>query len=465
MSGDEERPGGRAGLTSTDASRLAALARGWGRRLAGSGAAPAEPPAPIRHAADFSTLPAYQDLLKQRAAADLAGLVNPFFRLHETRAGATTIIDGREVVNFCSYDYLGLNGHQGVSAAHAKAAETYGTSASASRLVAGERPVHRALETALAGIYGTEDAIAFVSGHATNVAVISTMLGPGDLVVYDALAHNSIVVGAELSGAARIAFPHNDLEALERTLKTSRGRHRNVLVAVEGHYSMDGDVPELARIADIKDRHGAWLMVDEAHALGVLGRTGKGLHEEQDVNPARVEIWMGTLSKTLAACGGYVAGSTALVELLKYTAPGFVYSVGLSPPLAAAATAALGLMAAEPERVAHLRTNGALALKSAKAAGLDTLGATGFSILPIRVGDSLRAVKLSERLLARGYNILPIVFPAVPMQQARLRVFLTSAHTPAMIEGAIAAIAEELRTLEAEGFGLSKAAALLAGRT
>jgi 7-keto-8-aminopelargonate synthetase-like enzyme len=168
------------------------------------------------------------------------------------------------------------------------------------------------------------------------VNVVAELVGAGDLILHDALIHNSVLVGARLSGAMRRAFPHNDFDALEAILAQMRDKARNVLIVVEGLYSMDGDTPDLARLADIKRRFGCWLMVDEAHALGVLGQSGRGSAEAQAFDAAAVDVWMGTLSKTLAACGGYVAGSAPLIDLLKCNAPGFVYSVGLAPPLAAA---------------------------------------------------------------------------------------------------------------------------------
>ncbi|MCA0304282.1 MAG: aminotransferase class I/II-fold pyridoxal phosphate-dependent enzyme [Proteobacteria bacterium] len=399
---------------------------------------------------DFASLPEYDLLRIHRAAGDIAGIANPFYRPHDGRADDTTMLDGRTVVNFSSYDYLGLNGHPEVSAAAKAAIDRYGTSVSASRLTAGERPLHRALEAALAGLYAAEDAVVFVSGHATNVSVIGGLLNAEDLVVTDALVHNSIVEGAKLSGARRILCPHGDLEAMERALRLNRGRHRRTLLVVEGLYGMDGDTPDLASLVRLKRRYDAWLMVDEAHSLGVLGATGRGLAEEQEVDPADVDIWMGTLSKTLASTGGYIAGSRALIELLKYTSPGMVYSVGAAPAVAAAALAALDLMRREPERVARLRDNGRFFLAEARARGLDTGPSAGASVVPVIVGSSPATVVLSQRLLARGYNVIPIIFPGVAENQSRLRFFVSSRHTPDQMTGALDAVAEELGQIRRE---------------
>jgi 8-amino-7-oxononanoate synthase len=377
-----------------------------------------------------------------RAAADRLGLKNPFFIAHEGVAGAVTHIGGREYINFSSYNYLGLAGHPAVNKAAREAIDRYGTSASASRLVAGERPIQRELEEALAELYGVEDCVVFVSGHATNVSTIAILFGPKDLIVHDALIHNSVLEGARLSGAQRRSFPHNDLAALDALLTDIRGQFERMLIVVEGHYSMDGDVPDLPRLIEIKRRHQAFLMVDEAHALGVLGQTGRGSHEHHGIAGTDVDIWMGTLSKTLAGCGGYIAGTRVLVELLKYAAPGFVYSVGISPPLAAASLAALRLMQKEPERVVRLQENARQFLKLAREAGIDTGRSQGYAIVPAIVGGSLKATKLSNRLFECGINVQPIVYPAVEEKAARLRFFLSSTHSEAHLSAVIDAFGD-----------------------
>jgi len=396
-----------------------------------------------RRAGDFSALPGYRELIMQRSLGTALGFEDPFYRLHEGRAGPETRIGGRTYLNFSSYDYLGLNGHPEVTAAAKAAIDMYGTSPSASRLTAGDRPVHRELEKGLADIYGAEACVCMVSGHATNVTTIGHLVGAKDLVVYDSMAHNSILVGAKLSGAERRSFAHNDLSTLDALLSAIRDRYENVLIAVEGLYSMDGDYPDLPRLIEIKRRYGAWLMVDDAHALGVIGRRGYGLAEHFDVNPREVDIWMGTLSKTLSACGGYIAGSAQLIDYLKFIAGGYVYSVGMSPVLAAAAVASLDLMQREPERVARLQANGALFVERAKKARLNTGMSAGMSVVPIIVGDSLKTVSLAQKLYQRGVYALPIIPPGVPDKSARLRFFITSEHSKEQIEHAVAVTAEE----------------------
>lgn len=434
---------------SSTANKFQLIERILGKKTASGGSTPDMPAArrAARSVPDawtrFDRQPAYEKMLVSKAASQRLGLDNPFFRVHEGRAGATTRIGGRDYINFSSYNYLGLAGHPQVDQAAKDAIDRYGTTVSASRLVAGERPIQRELEHALARVYGTEDCVVFVSGHATNVSTIGHLFGPKDLVLHDSLIHNSVLMGAQLSGATRRSFPHNDAGALDRLLTDVRGQFERVLIVVEGIYSMDGDMPDLPALIEIKRRHKAFLMVDEAHALGVLGKRGYGLHEHFGIDGRDVDIWMGTLSKTLAGCGGYIAGERALVEQLKYAAPGFVYSVGIAPPLAAASLAALTLMRAEPERVARLRQRGQFFLQQARAAGLDTGLSQGYSVIPVILGSSLKAVRLSNGLFERGVNVQPIIHPAVEEKAARLRFFLSSEHTEAQITETIRLIQQQ----------------------
>jgi 8-amino-7-oxononanoate synthase len=392
----------------------------------------------------FATLPGYDELRLFRSIGQRFGVDNPYFRLHEARAGSQTRIAGKSILNFSSYDYLGLNEHPEVVQAAKAAIDRYGVSASASRHVAGERPVHRALERALADHYGVEDCLVLVSGYATNLGVIGHIVGAKDLLVHDALSHNSIVVGGTLSGAARRSFAHNDLDSLDQMLAATRNKFERALIVVEGHYSMDGDYPDLPRLLEIKARHDAWLMVDEAHSLGVLGRRGYGIAEHFGIDPRRVDIWMGTLSKTLAGCGGYIAGCKELVDYLRLTVGVFVFSVGMPPVIAATAHKALEVMHREPERVSRLQQNAAHFCSLAKSRGLDLGTAAGTAVCPIIIGDSLPTVVLSQRLLERGVNALPVTHPAVPAKSSRLRFFVTAMHTRAQIETAVDVTAEEL---------------------
>ncbi len=392
----------------------------------------------------FEDLPGYKQLRIQHAVAQQTGILNPFFVCHDGIAKQTTSIGGAPYLNFSTYDYLDLNGHPEILLAATEAMHRYGTSASASRLVSGERPPHRALEQALAALYQAEDCLTFVSGHATNVSTISQIFGHKDLILHDSLAHNSIVQGGLASGAKRLSFPHNDMNALESLLREHRGAYQRALIVTEGLFSMDGHIADLPALITLKKRHKCFLMVDEAHALGVLGRTGRGVAEHFGVNPAEVDIWMGTLSKTLCGCGGFIAGNAVLIEYLKFTAPGFVYSVGMSPPLAAASRVALDIMLREPWRVEKQQAISRFFVDQAQARGLDTGGADGFAVVPIHLGSSLLAGFLATALFNRRINVLPIIYPVVEEGAARLRFFLSAAHDEETVRQALDAVAEEL---------------------
>ncbi len=390
----------------------------------------------------FHLHPGYQQLRIINDGAARLGIANPFFKRHEGIAGATTRIDGREYINYASYNYLGLSGHPDVAAAAKHAIDRYGTSVSASRPVSGERDIHRELESAIAEVHDVDDAVVFVSGHATNVTTIGYLFGPKDLVLHDDLIHNSALQGIVLSGARLLPFPHNDWAALDAILSEQRRHFERVLIVLEGIYSMDGDYPDLPRFVELKRKHCAFLMVDEAHSFGVMGAGGLGIREHFGLDGADVDIWMGTLSKALAGCGGYIAGETALVEHLKFFAPGFLYSVGMPPPVAASALAALDCMQREPDRVSTLQARGALFLELARAAGVDTGTSTGLAIIPAITGSSLKAARLSAALFQQGVNVLPILYPAVPEKSARLRFFMSCQHTEAQIRETVRLLAE-----------------------
>jgi 8-amino-7-oxononanoate synthase len=384
-----------------------------------------------------------------RPSGERYGVSDIYFRMHDGVARDTASIAGREYITFSHYNYLGLSGHPDVTAAVKQAVERYGTSVSGSRMVGGERPVHRELERALASLYGTPDCLVFVSGYGTNVATISHLFGPNDLILHDDLIHNSVIVGSRLSRAHRVAFPHNDWRAVDRLLTERRRDYARVLIVVEGIYSMDGDYPDLPAFIELRNRHKVFLMVDEAHSLGTMGKRGYGIREHFGLKGDDVDIWMGTLSKALASCGGYIAGNEALIFSLRYGAAGFMFSVGQSPADAAAAVAALRVMQAEPERVERLRARGKLFLEAAREHGVPTGSAQGYAVVPVIIGDSMRCIRLTHALFQRGIHVQPILYPAVDEHQARLRLFLTCMHSDEQIRHAVAVIAEELRALQA----------------
>lgn len=406
---------------------------------------------PTAATTDVAQWAEYRELRGRLDALGERGVGNPFFRVHDGVAGSTTEIAGRRVVSFAGYNYLGLAGAPAVTRAAQDAIARWGSSVSASRVVSGERAVHRELESEIATFIGVDDTIAYIGGHPANVSTIAHLFGADDVVCCDAMLHNSAMQGAEFSGARRLVFPHNDWAALDGLLARVRAEHRRALVAIEGVYSADGDVPDLARFVEVKSRHHAMLMVDEAHSIGVLGATGRGISEHAGIDPRRVEIWMGTLSKSFGSVGGYIAGSAALVEYLKYSSPGFVYSVGMAPASAAAALAALRTLRADPEPVRRLRDRVTLFRALCREAGVAVGSDSVAPVVPVIVGDSVRAARLSELLLDDGFDVQPMIAPAVPERSARLRFFVTAMHTDDQLRGAVAALSSALERTSRAG--------------
>jgi 8-amino-7-oxononanoate synthase len=394
--------------------------------------------------AQFPEVVAFAERLKLPEAL---GVDNPYFVLNDGVTRDTSIVNGEPVVNFSSFNYLGMSGHPGVATAVLNAVVQYGSSCSASRLLSGEKSVHLELERELADLIGTDDAITLNSGHATNVTVIGHLLGESDLVIHDRFAHDSIVQGCKLSGATRRSFPHNDFGALDNILANVRHQYRRVLIVIEGIYSQDGDIPDLPALIAVKKKHQALLMIDEAHSIGVLGRTGGGIGEHFAVDRDDVELWAGTVSKALAGCGGYVAGSREVIQFLKYTTPGFIFSVGMPPAMAAAALTAIRLMRSQPRHLHRLRENAALFLSLARDAGIDTGDSAGTPVIPCIVGSSAKALQLSDALMRRGINANPILYPAVPEDKARVRFFVTACHSEEQIRSTVKVLAEELGLL------------------
>ena len=396
---------------------------------------------PEHRIAQFPEVVAFAERLELPAQL---GVDNPYFVVNDGITRDTSIVNGEAVLNFSSFNYLGMSGHPGVATAVLNAVVRYGSSSSASRLLSGEKPVHLELERELADLIGTEDAMVLNSGHATNVTVIGHLLGEGDLVIHDSLAHDSIVQGCKLSGATRRPFPHNDHAALDDILANIRHQYRRVLVVIEGVYSQDGDIPDLPAFIAVKQKHQALLMIDEAHSIGVLGLNGGGIGEHFGVNRDDVELWAGTVSKALAGCGGYVAGTREVIQYLKYTTPGFIFSAGMPPPIAAASVAAIRLMRSQPEHLRRLRENAELFLNLAREAGIDTGDSAGTPVIPCIVGSSAKALQLSDALMRRGINANPILYPAVPEDKARLRFFVTSCHSEEQIRLTVKVLAEVL---------------------
>jgi 8-amino-7-oxononanoate synthase len=408
-----------------------------GPRPAARRPAPADPTTPAADA--FPECGALESRLADLASA---GLENPFLLANEEVHGRSARIAGRDVTSFTSFDYLGLACHPAVMQAAKDAIDRFGTSASASRMVGGNNTILEALDAELADFIGAERAVVFPCGYGTNASVLGHLCGKDDLILYDELAHNSIVQGTTASQAGKRSFRHNDHEQLDGLLRDLRPHYRRVIVAIEGVYSMDGDYPDLPRFIEVKRRHDALLYVDEAHSIGTMGPEGRGICEFFDVDPSAGDLWMGTISKALGSGGGYLAGSERLIRYLGCTTPAFVFSTACSPPNAAAALEAIRTIRREPWRVTRLRERSELFLKLALDSGLDTGPSSDTPVIPIILGSSQRAILVSQLLLERGINARPILYPAVRESAARVRFFLTCEHSEEQIVHAVEALAE-----------------------
>ncbi|MFD3374080.1 aminotransferase class I/II-fold pyridoxal phosphate-dependent enzyme [Streptomyces sp. NPDC058697] len=391
---------------------------------------------PVKQERVFEEWAEYAELQGRLRQVSASGS-NPYGRVHEGFNSGRASVDGRQVINFSSFNYLALSNHPRVRRAAQEAIDRYGTSSSATPLLFGETPLHRELDAEIASFLGTEAAIVFAGGHATNVATIGHLFGPEDLVLHDEWIHDSALRGCMLSGARRRPFPHNDWRALDSMLGTLRPQARRVLVLIEGAYSQDGDVPDLRRFIDVKARHGAMLMIDEAHSIGVLGRTGRGIGEYFGVDRRDVDLWMGTLSKAIGSLGGYVAAREPIIEYLRFTAPLHIFSTGISPANTAAALEAIRVIRDEPQRVARVRQLSERFRDSARARGLDIGVSRASAVIPVVIGDWERTMALSNTLLDQGVNVMPIGYPAVPRDECRLRFFLNADHDEEDLEHAL----------------------------
>jgi len=349
-------------------------------------------------------------------------------------SGAKVTIDGRKMIMFASYNYLGLITHPKIKKAAIDAIEKYGTGAAGVRLLAGTTKIHEELEAKIAEFTGAEDAVTYSSGYVTNLAAITTLCQRGDLVVIDKLDHASIIDGCMLSGATHRSYLHNDMESLERILVNS-GKYTNKLIIVDAVYSMDGDVANLPEISRLAKKYNAKVMVDEAHSIGVLGKTGHGIEEHFGLKGV-VDIHMGTLSKTIPSIGGYLAGDKDLVTYLKHNSRPFIFSASLPPVAAATAIACLEVIEDEPERITNLQKNIKQFKDGLNSMGYNTMNSTT-SIVPILIGEEEETLKLCKIVNDEGIFICPILFPAIPKGTNRLRAHVLATHTSEDIDKAL----------------------------
>lgn len=352
----------------------------------------------------------------------------------EIRGGGRVLVNGREMGMYASYSYLGLIGHPRINEAAKKAIDRYGTGTHGVRTLAGSLPIHNELEETIAHFRGVEAAVTYSSGYVTNLTVISTLLGRGDYVISDKLNHASIVDGCLMSGAKFVRFKHNDMEALESRLKeipSDAGK----LVVVDSVFSMDGDIIDFPKIVELCKKYEAWLMVDEAHSVGVLGKTGHGIEEHFGMSGV-IDIKMGTLSKTIPSVGGYVAGNEDIITFLRHASRAYIFSAALPPAQAAAANEAFKIILDEPWRVQKLNANTNQFINGLKERGFDTM-LTQTAIVPVLLGEDDIAFAMTQHAQHHDVFVLPVVSPAVPQGLARLRATVTAAHEHDEIEYAM----------------------------
>jgi 8-amino-7-oxononanoate synthase len=362
------------------------------------------------------------------------GLPSPYFIPHHGVNGPTIDILGNTMINFAGFNYLGLASHPRVVAAAKAAIDQYGTSASASRAVAGELPLYRHLEDRLAAAYGVDDAVICPSGFLTNAAVIPFLLTSADLAVCDELVHSSIVSGTQWAQCRRVMFRHNDPDSLAAMLRRMRGHAERALVVLEGVYSVDGDIAALPEMVAVAREYDCLIMIDEAHSLGTIGDHGMGVREHYGLPGDAVDVWMGTLSKSLAGCGGYVAGNADLMWAIRLLAPGVsLYTTGPTPAQIAASIAAFDVLRAEPQRVRRLQDNAAHMLAALRESGWNTGTSAGTPIVPLIIGEQIATVELSVWLLQNGINAAPITQHGVNAGQDRVRLFVSSEHNAGQI--------------------------------
>ena len=392
----------------------------------------------LAHTEDVTPIKSFEDMPEYKAFMTrfetLDHLQNPYFIPHDSTLRDTSMINGKEVINFGSYNYLGLSGHPQVSQAAIEAIQKLGTSASGSRLLAGEKTLHQELEKEIAEWKHSEASIVLVGGHSTNVTFVGNFCNEKDLIIYDVLSHNSIAQGIKLSRATSRMFPHNDFKTAGAILSAMRDKFEKVLLIIEGVYSMDGDIAPVPEFVKLKNEFGLFLMVDEAHSSCVIGENGGGVDEYFNLQSDDIDIRMGTLSKGLGTCGGYLAGKKALIEYFRYTLPGFIFSVGLSPALTAATLESIRIIRKDNTLVKQLQDNIHYFVTQAKAKGFNICMAGESAVAPILVGKDDDAFDLSAALLEKGIFVPPAVYPAVPMNMARLRFCLTSCHEKSQID-------------------------------
>jgi len=360
-------------------------------------------------------------------------------RVSEGPQGATLNVDGREVVNFCSNDYLGLANHPEVIAAFKQGAEKYGVGSGASHLINGHSSAHHALEEELADFVGRPRVLLFSTGYMANLGVLTALAGAGDVVMQDRLNHASLIDAGLLSGARCKRYLHADLESLQKYLSKFEGKYRRRLIITDGVFSMDGDLAPLPELASIAKQQDAWLMVDDAHGLGVLGESGRGTVSHFQLDNEQVPILMGTLGKAFGTFGAFVAGSEALIETLIQQARSYIYTTALPPAVAAATSTSLRLLQSENWRREKLNSLVKQFHDGASELGL-SLMESSTPVQPVMIGSVKTALAVSEALYQQDLFVSAIRPPTVPEGSARLRITFSASHTEVQVDQLLSAL-------------------------
>jgi 8-amino-7-oxononanoate synthase len=374
--------------------------------------------------------------------------IYPYFRAIQSEQDTEVIIDGKKVLMFGSNSYLGLTNHPKVKAAAKAAIDKYGTGCAGSRFLNGTLDIHIKLEEKLAQLVHKDGALCYSTGFQVNLGVVSLLAGRHDYLLLDELDHASIIEGSRLSFSKVLKFAHNDMDSLKSKLKLCH-KDRIKLIVVDGIFSMEGDIIKLPELVKLAEQYGASIMVDDAHSLGVLGKNGSGTASHFGLTD-KVDLIMGTFSKSFASLGGFIAADKEVINFIKHNSRTLIFSASMTPASAATVLASIEIMESEPERIKHLWDMTALALKGFKAAGFDT-GKSESPIIPLFIRDEIKALQLTQNLIAEGIFVNPVVSPGVPKEDSLIRYSLMATHTKEQVEESVEKITKAAKALQILG--------------
>lgn len=375
----------------------------------------------------------------------MAAGIYPYFREIQSDQDTVVSINGNKVLMFGSNSYLGLTNHPKIKEAAKKAIDKYGTGCAGSRFLNGTLDIHIELENRLAKLVKKDGALCYSTGFQVNLGVVSVLTGRRDYLLLDELDHASIIEGSRLSFSKVLKFAHNDMKALDNKLKHCA--HDSIkLIVVDGIFSMEGDIIKLPEVVNLAEKYDATIMIDDAHSLGVLGKNGSGTASHFGLTD-KVDLIMGTFSKSLASLGGFIASDKDTINYIKHNSRTLIFSASMTPASAASVLAALDIMESEPERTQRLWDVSNYALRSFKAAGFDT-GKSESPIIPLFIRDDIKALKLTQILLGDGVFVNPVVSPAVPKEDSLIRFSLMATHTNEQVDEAVEKITKTAKMLE-----------------